>query len=58
MAPQLRHSAILAENVYNMDETGVLLGVLAPLKIPVEQTPRCSRQADHDHRRGMHIGRR
>jgi hypothetical protein len=35
IAPQLRQPAILAENVYNIDETGVLLWVLGSLKVLV-----------------------
>jgi hypothetical protein len=35
--PQLEHTAVLQENVYNMDETGVMLSVLGSLKVLVDR---------------------
>ena len=37
MGPELRHPAIRAENVYNMDETGVQLSVLGTQKVLVSR---------------------
>jgi hypothetical protein len=37
MEKELANPAILAENIYNMDETGVLLSVLNSLKVLVSK---------------------